>query len=314
MSRRAIRAALVLAVAAACTAVGAAPAQAAGRADHCPDANGVTVVVDFKELGGGVVVRCAPGDQATGLAALKNAGFQIAGTLRWGEGFICRIEGKPSTATEKCVDTPPASAYWSYWHAPDGGSWTYSDRGVLNRKPPAGSFDGWSFSFNRSADNAPRPAVAPNRPAPPPRTTPPAPPPPRTSAPAPPPPAPAPPPPGAPPPVVPPPAAGAPGAPGVVAPTGVDGTPAAPAPVAPTDDASGPPPDVPPTGSVVPPPGAAPAPPTDPTGSLPPVEVTGARDGDGLPLGTLAGVFLLVALVGGGVLAARRRRTAEPDD
>ncbi|MEU5551400.1 hypothetical protein ABZ738_16655 [Micromonospora sp. NPDC047793] len=314
MSRRAMRAALVLALAGASTAVGAVPAQAAGRAGHCPDANGVTVVVDFKELGGGVVVRCAPGDQATGLAALKNAGFQIAGTLRWGEGFICRIEGKPSTATEKCVDTPPASAYWSYWHAPDGGSWAYSDRGVLNRKPPAGSFEGWSFSFNRSADNAPRPAVAPNRPAPPPRTTPAAPPPPRTSAPASPPPAPAPPPPGAPPPVVPPPAAGAPGAPGVGAPTGVGGTPAAPAPVAPTGDASGPPPEVPPTTGGVPPLGAAPAPPTDPTGSLPPVEVTGARDGDGLPLGTLAGVFLLVALVGGGVLAARRRRTAEPDD
>ncbi|MFI7025481.1 hypothetical protein ACIBMZ_22480 [Micromonospora sp. NPDC049900] len=314
MSGRTVRTALVLAVTAASTALGAAPAQAAGRAGHCPDADGVTVVVDFKELGGGVVVRCAPGDQATGLSALKNAGFQIAGTLRWGEGFICRIEGKPAAATEKCVDTPPASAYWSYWHAPDGGSWTYSDRGVLNRKPPAGSFEGWSFSLNRSADNAPRPAVAPNRPAPPPRTTPPAPPPPRTSAPAPPPPVPAPPPPGAPPPVAPPPAAGAPVAPGVGTPTGAVGPPAASAPVAPTGDASGPPPEVPPTAGTVPPLGAAPAPPTDPTGSLPPVEVTGARDGDGLPLGTLAGLFLLVALVGGGVLAARRRRTAEPDE
>ncbi|GAA0390256.1 hypothetical protein JMF97_23370 [Micromonospora fiedleri] len=311
MSSRAVRAAVVLAVTAASTAVGAAPAQAAGRAGHCPDADGVTVVVDFKELGGGVVVRCAPGDQATGLAALKSAGFQITGTLRWGEGFICRIEGKPSAATEKCVDTPPASAYWSYWHAPDGGAWTYSDKGVLNRKPPAGSFEGWSFSLNRSADNAPRPAVAPNRPAPP-RTTPPAPPPPRTSAPAPPPPAPTPPAPGNPPPALPPPTADAPVAPGVGTPTGAGGTPAASVPVAPTGDPSGPAPQVPPTASVVPPLGAAPVPSTDPTGSLPPVEVTGARDGDGLPLGTLAGLFLLVALVGGGVLAARRRRT--PDD
>ncbi|WP_408058075.1 hypothetical protein [Verrucosispora sioxanthis] len=187
MSTRATRLAIAIAVAAASVLLGPSPAAAAGSAGYCPDAAGVTVVVDFKELGGGTVVRCAPGDQATGLAALKAAGFQIAGTLRWGEGFICRIEGKPSASTEKCVDTPPASAYWSYWHAPNGGSWTYSDKGVLNRKPPSGSFEGWSFSLNRNADKAPRPAVAPARPAPAPRTTPPAPPPaPRTSAPAPP--------------------------------------------------------------------------------------------------------------------------------
>ncbi|GAB3837499.1 hypothetical protein GCM10029963_02530 [Micromonospora andamanensis] len=185
MSTRATRLAIAIAVAAASVLLGPSPAAAAGSAGYCPDAAGVTVVVDFKELGGGTVVRCAPGDQATGLAALKAAGFQIAGTLRWGEGFICRIEGKPSASTEKCVDTPPASAYWSYWHAPNGGSWTYSDKGVLNRKPPSGSFEGWSFSLNRNADNAPRPAVAPTRPAPAPRTTAPAPPP-RTSAPAPP--------------------------------------------------------------------------------------------------------------------------------
>ncbi|MGW9447410.1 hypothetical protein [Streptomyces sp. NPDC055632] len=62
----------------------------------------------------GTVVRCAPGDQATGLAALRNAGFTIAGTQRWGEAFVCRIEGKPTAATEACVNTPPASAHWSY--------------------------------------------------------------------------------------------------------------------------------------------------------------------------------------------------------
>ncbi|MEV2241282.1 hypothetical protein [Micromonospora sp. NPDC049891] len=309
MSIRATRLAVTLAVAAASVPVGSGPATAAGSAGYCPDAAGVTVVVDFKELGGGTVVRCAPGDQTTGLAALKAAGFQIAGTLRWGEGFICRIEGKPSASTEKCVDTPPASAYWSYWHAPNGGTWTYSDKGVLNRKPPSGSFEGWSFSLNRNADSAPRPGVAPARPAPPPRTTPPAPPPaPRTSAPAPP---------RAPsvaPPVAPPPAVDAPNAPtmsGGTPPAGVTLTPPVAAATA-TPPGSSP---VPTTAATAPPLAAAPvAPSADPTDSYPATEFSATRDTGGLPLGTVAGVLLLVALAGGGIVAARRRRTAEPDD
>ncbi|SCG39769.1 hypothetical protein GA0070623_0586 [Micromonospora rifamycinica] len=156
MSSRAAHAATIAVFTAAITVSWpGSPAAAAGSAGYCPDASGVTVVVDFHELGGGAVVRCASGSQATGLAALKNAGFEITGTLRWGEGFICRIDGKPSAASEKCVDTPPASAYWSYWHAANGGGWAYSDKGVLNRKPPAGSFEGWSFSLNRNASDAP---------------------------------------------------------------------------------------------------------------------------------------------------------------
>ncbi len=136
-----------------------------GTPGYCPDADGVTVIVDFQELGGDTIIRCAPGDQETGHAALKNAGIEIAGTNRWGEAFICRIEGKPGPESEPCIDTPPASAYWSYWHAPNDGTWTYSQWGVMNRKPPPGSFEGWSFSKDRTEDTNPPPRVAPVRPA-----------------------------------------------------------------------------------------------------------------------------------------------------
>ncbi|WP_432129127.1 hypothetical protein [Streptomyces sp. bgisy082] len=108
--------------------------------------------------------RCAPGDQATGLAALKNAGFTIAGTQRWGEAFVCRIEGKPTAATEACVNTPPASAYWSYRHAPNGGTWGYSQSGASGRKPAQGSFEGWSLSLNKTSSTNPAPRVTPVRP------------------------------------------------------------------------------------------------------------------------------------------------------
>ncbi|WHT22599.1 ABC transporter substrate-binding protein [Crossiella sp. CA-258035] len=144
---------------------GMAPvASAAGRPGHCPDGNGVTVIIDFQQLGGSTIVRCAVGEQETGHAALRNAGIRIAGTNRWGEAFVCRIEGKPGPEAEACIDTPPATAYWSYWHAPEGGQWTYSQYGVMNRKPPLGSFEGWSFSKDRTAETNPPPRLAPVRP------------------------------------------------------------------------------------------------------------------------------------------------------
>lgn len=118
-----------------------APAQAAG----CTGTSGVTVVVDFTALGGAVERGCALGDPATGLAALQSAGFVATGTQRWGLAFICRINGLPTAATESCVNTPPATAYWSYWHAQPGGTWGYSAAGASSYNPAPGSVEGFSF-------------------------------------------------------------------------------------------------------------------------------------------------------------------------
>lgn len=256
----------------------ARPAVAAGSAGYCPDANGVTVVVDFHELGGGVVIRCAPGAQADGYAALTNAGFTVAGTARWGTSFVCRINGKPGVDTESCVDTPPTSAYWSYWHATSGGSWTYSSVGVRVWRPPAGSFEGWSFSAGHGASDAPPPGATPTRPV----AAPPPPPPPgpvRTTA----------------------------GGqrPTGVPPAGPTGGPAAAGPVA----ASGSPPA--PSASGTP---AGSAPPGTTTGA-PDGEGAAALPivHKGLPVGTIAGVLVATALVAGALVTARRRRrTTDP--
>jgi len=121
-------------------ALGAAvllPAHAATAATDgaCPDDDGVTVVVDFQELGGGTVVRCAPGPQASGLAALEQAGFTIEGTASWGTAVVCRIDGRPVPADEPCTGYPPVSAYWSYWQAAAGGSWGYASTGPADAGP-----------------------------------------------------------------------------------------------------------------------------------------------------------------------------------
>ena len=124
------------------TAQAATPAAAVPAAGACTDSTGITVVVDFTAFDRGVQVRCAPQPVASGFDALKRAGFTYQGTVRF-PGLLCRIDGAPSS--DPCQGAPPPDAYWAYWHAPRGGSWTYSTSGAGTRKPPPGSVEGWAF-------------------------------------------------------------------------------------------------------------------------------------------------------------------------
>ena len=76
-------------------------------------------------------------------------------------GFLCRIDGSPGLDRDPCINTPPASAYWSYWHAARGGAWSSSQEGGKTRTPPVGSVDGWSFSDDGSPGEAPPPRIDP---------------------------------------------------------------------------------------------------------------------------------------------------------
>ena len=126
----------------------------------CLDNVGVTIVVDFHELGGGVNIRCAPGPVTSGLDALDKAGIVWESVRRF-PGFVCRIAGLPGPDTEACINTPPATAYWSYWVAPRGGSWCYSSRGPGARVPPPGAVEGWSFSLGKVGADTPPPSAPP---------------------------------------------------------------------------------------------------------------------------------------------------------
>jgi hypothetical protein len=169
-----VRRTLAVAAAAALVALGPAavrPASAAdsGKPGYCADDAGVTVVVDFRELGGDVVVRCAPGPGGqgfTGLDALTEAGYQVAGTQRWGMQFVCRIQGRPAgnedleipgddSYREDCGGTPPETAYWTYWYASNGGDWKYSSVSAASRSTIKGGFEGWSFHLGASSPSPP---------------------------------------------------------------------------------------------------------------------------------------------------------------
>jgi hypothetical protein len=110
----------------------APPAQAAACA-------GVTVVVDSTALGGGVRTGCAAGDPTSGLAALTATGSTYSFVPRQ-PGLVCRVNALPNPC-----NGAPVSAYWSYWHAVPGGSWTYSSAGAGAHDPAPGSVEGWAF-------------------------------------------------------------------------------------------------------------------------------------------------------------------------
>jgi len=132
------------AAASARSAVGVAPR--AGTGGHCPAGTGVTVAVDFSAFGKGTVVRCAPGKPATGIAALQQAGFTVAGTANLGLAFVCRIQSLPSATQTLCATTPPPTAYWAYFHALAGATtWSFSSLGATSYRPPQGSIDAWAF-------------------------------------------------------------------------------------------------------------------------------------------------------------------------
>ena len=152
-------AATVLA-AAGSTAVAASPASAAS----CSTATGVTVVVDFHELGGGVQEVCDAGGGGRYAAPLfTESGFSLDRVQRE-PGFVCRVNNAPSPNQESCVSTPPPDAYWGlWWSNGTSGAWTYASAGVDSQKIPAGG--SVALSWNGSSTKSPPRTTPPSHPS-----------------------------------------------------------------------------------------------------------------------------------------------------
>lgn|GEM_PF-1067183 len=134
--------------------IGATPAAATAEpVGQCTTVSGVLVAVDFGHWGGPLVRGCGS-TPTTGFALLNQGGWFTQGTLHDGNAFICRIgyagfsagQGYPTSATEACVQTPPANAYWSFWRAgPGQNAWSYSQVGPASDSPQAGTVELWTF-------------------------------------------------------------------------------------------------------------------------------------------------------------------------
>jgi hypothetical protein len=145
-----VRAKRLLALAAAIAATGASALSLAptARAAPCSNAVGVTIVVQYGDPLG-TSIGCATGDPATGLDALNRSGHGYTFVPRQ-PGFVCTIDAKP----DPC-NNAPADAYWSYWHAKPGGSWSYGTTGAGSYKPPSGSVEGWAFGSGKPPKSVP---------------------------------------------------------------------------------------------------------------------------------------------------------------
>lgn len=115
----------------------AAPA-AEPAAGPCSVGGGVTVVVDFSDVGGSVTTECAEGEPTTGRDALVAAGFIAEDSA---PGMICTINATP----DPCPETFDGS-YWSYWHALPGEAWTGYLVGADTSVPLTGEVEGWRYN------------------------------------------------------------------------------------------------------------------------------------------------------------------------
>ncbi|MFJ5120209.1 hypothetical protein [Kitasatospora sp. NPDC088548] len=151
--------------------VAAAPAVAAPLPiEQCTTTSGVVLAVDFGKWGGPLLRSCGT-TPTTGYTLLNQGGWKTTGTGHDGPAFICRIGysgyqgGKqfPTPDQEKCVLTPPATAYWSYWHADPGeNTWSYSQLGAMSYRPKPGSVDLWIFGGTNIEGTEGRPAFSPD--------------------------------------------------------------------------------------------------------------------------------------------------------
>ncbi|MEU8771641.1 hypothetical protein AB0C94_32385 [Streptomyces griseus] len=159
---------LTVAAFAATTAPAAAAPQPMGQ---CTTSSGAVLAVDFSHWGGPIYRSCGT-TPTTGYELLNQGGWRTTGTGHDGPAFICRIGysghqgGKqyPTPQQDDCVLTPPASAYWSYWHAAPGqNTWTYSQLGAMLYKPRPGSVDLWIFGGTNIEGTQGRPTVTPDQ-------------------------------------------------------------------------------------------------------------------------------------------------------
>jgi hypothetical protein len=152
-------------VAAAVSAV--PPTQAVAPAAGCSSASGVTVVVDFNELGGGVPSVCdADGGGKKAATLFPQNGFKLEYAVGMA-GFVCRVQDAPAPEDEDCQGTAPGNAYWSLWWS-DGktGSWSYASSGAGSLTVPDGGYV--AFSWDQSDGTAPPSFNAAKHAAPPP--------------------------------------------------------------------------------------------------------------------------------------------------
>ena len=154
VQRRVLGLVVAAGVAAAGTFAVPSPATAAAAA-ACRGATGVTVIVDYNEIGGPTRAGCAPdGGGRSGAQAFADAGFPLEYDTRQ-PGYVCKVTGVPTD--RPCLEN---DSFWSLWWS-DGrsGRWVFSNQGVGGLDVPDGGYV--AFAWHEGAGHADPPDVVP---------------------------------------------------------------------------------------------------------------------------------------------------------
>ena len=130
---------LLAALATASAGLAGGPAARAATQPIC-----VGVVVDFADLGGGTDASCAKVPAgSSGSEVLTAAGHRVTFDPRYGDDFVCAIDGEPAGG----CDSVDSSHFWAYYHrAPGSTAWHYSAEGPGTYEPADGSSEGWIYN------------------------------------------------------------------------------------------------------------------------------------------------------------------------
>ena len=127
--------------------------------------DGVTLVVDpGADSGKAATAYCALNFSGTGWQLFAQANVSVEGTQQYPGGFVCRINGYPTSTMQDCAETPTTKqGTWVYFNAQyipkHKSTWRFSMQGAATRRPSCGSVDGWVFV--RGGNSAVRPRIAP---------------------------------------------------------------------------------------------------------------------------------------------------------
>ena len=139
----------LVAAAALAAATGAALPASPASAATCSSATGVSVVVDFSQVGGGIESTCVEGGGGDKASALLEVSHDLTRDAQY-QGVVCKIDEAPADA--ECQTMPPADAYWGLFWSDGSGGWTYSSQGVDNLEVPAGGSVGMAWQDGGSND------------------------------------------------------------------------------------------------------------------------------------------------------------------
>ena len=156
MTGRRILGPVVATLLVAATGILAAPAPTAQAAvAACPGATGVTVIVDYNEIGGPTRAGCdANGGGESAARVFPDAGFTLEYEPRQ-PGYVCKVTGLPTD--RPCLES---DSFWSLWWS-DGksGRWVFSNQGVSGLSVPDGGYV--AFAWHEGGGRATAPDVVP---------------------------------------------------------------------------------------------------------------------------------------------------------